>query len=108
MEKRVGSGLSLEDAWNETSIELVQAAEAHCRALIVKNFAETVRAYATISKELKQVMLQLCELYAVHSILKRLGDFLRASIYLDMMSLTIILTENFLQAVFLFEQRGCS
>lgn len=78
MERRIRSGSSLEDAWNETSIELVQAAEAHCRAFIVMKFAETVQSYE-VSKELKQVLMQLCELYAAYWVLKKLGDFLQAS-----------------------------
>ncbi|KAJ8688212.1 hypothetical protein QAD02_024007 [Eretmocerus hayati] len=80
MDRRTRSGLSSEDAWNETSIELAQAAESHCRAFVVLRFVEMVRSLeSTVSKPLHQVLLHLCELYAVNSVLLRIGDFLRFS-----------------------------
>ncbi|XP_043284897.1 probable peroxisomal acyl-coenzyme A oxidase 1 [Venturia canescens] len=79
MDKRIRSGLSPEDAWNHTSIEFAQAAESHCRAFLVSRFVEAVGALPDMSKELRQVIFQLCELYAVYWVLQRLGDFLRFS-----------------------------
>ncbi|OXU23026.1 hypothetical protein TSAR_016605 [Trichomalopsis sarcophagae] len=80
MERRVRCGMALEDAWNDTSIELAQAADSHCRAFIVLRFVEAVRGLSsTVSKSLHDVLMQLCELYCVNSVLLRLGDFLRFS-----------------------------
>ncbi|XP_058798403.1 probable peroxisomal acyl-coenzyme A oxidase 1 [Phymastichus coffea] len=80
LDRRLRCGLAPEDAWNETSIELAQAAEAHCRAFIVLRFVEAVRALAaSLSRPLHQALLDLCELYLANSVLLRLGDFLRFS-----------------------------
>lgn len=78
LDRRIRSGATPEDAWNETSIELASAAESHCRAFIVLRFAESVKALHTkISKELHQVLSQLCELYAAYWVIQKLGDFLQ-------------------------------
>ncbi|XP_011505527.1 PREDICTED: probable peroxisomal acyl-coenzyme A oxidase 1 [Ceratosolen solmsi marchali] len=80
MDRRIHCGLSPEDAWNETSIELAQAAESHCRAFIVLRYVETVKGLSSsISKSLNDVLMQMCELYVIYWILHRLGDFLRFS-----------------------------
>ncbi|XP_049804071.1 probable peroxisomal acyl-coenzyme A oxidase 1 [Schistocerca nitens] len=76
MERRIRGGYSSEDAWNMTSIELVQCAESHCRAFIVEKFAERVSSLET-SDALRAVLAQLCELYATYWVLQRSGDFLR-------------------------------
>lgn len=76
-------GESPEDAWNHTSIELVQAAEAHCRSFLVLRFAEWVKSLTNVSKELHEVLKQLCEMYAVYWVLQRLGDFLRVIIIVN-------------------------
>jgi acyl-CoA oxidase len=81
MDRRIRCGLSMEDAWNETSIELAQAAESHCRAFIVLRYVETVKSLSSnISKSLSEVLMQMCELYMIYSVLHRLGDFLRVSL----------------------------
>lgn len=79
MDRRIRSGESPEDAWNQTSIELAHCAESHCRAFLVMRFVENVRGLTCISKELHEVLMQLCELYSIYWVLQRLGDFLRVS-----------------------------
>ncbi|CAK9824359.1 Probable peroxisomal acyl-coenzyme A oxidase 1 [Anthophora retusa] len=79
MERRIRNGVTPEDAWNQTSIELAYCAEAHCRAFLVKHFAESVRKITSMSPELHQVLSQLCELYAIHWLLQKRGDFLQFS-----------------------------
>nr|CAD7596178.1 unnamed protein product [Timema genevievae] len=78
MERRIRGGISPEDAWNNTSIELTQCAEAHCRAILVNNFVQTLETFK-VSDSLHLVLTQLCELYAVHWVLQKSGDFLRVS-----------------------------
>ena len=78
MDRRIRGGALPEDAWNETSIELASAAESHCREFIVFRFAESVKDLNTkISKDLHQVLSQLCELYATYMVIQKLGDFLQ-------------------------------
>ncbi|XP_044256836.1 probable peroxisomal acyl-coenzyme A oxidase 1 [Tribolium madens] len=73
---RVRNGKKYEDAWNETSIELVAAAEAHCRCFIVTTFYNKVNSL-NVSKELKTVLIQLMNLYAVYTALRLTGDLFR-------------------------------
>lgn len=77
MDRRIHNGISAEDAWNQTSIELAYCAEAHCRAFIVKTFIEGVKGISSISDQLKQVLFQLCELYVIYWVLQKRGDFLQ-------------------------------
>lgn len=78
--ERVRNGRAYEDAWNESSIELTAAAEAHCRGFIVKTFFNTVSNLNGISNELKTVLVHLMQLYSVHIALKLTGDLLRVNI----------------------------
>ncbi|KAJ8926828.1 hypothetical protein NQ314_020678 [Rhamnusium bicolor] len=76
--ERVRNGQAYEDAWNNTSIELVAAAECHGRAMIVEIYYITVQQLKEqTSKELGRVLEQLLELYAVHTALRSIGDLLR-------------------------------
>nr|XP_003708557.1 PREDICTED: probable peroxisomal acyl-coenzyme A oxidase 1 [Megachile rotundata]XP_012153467.1 PREDICTED: probable peroxisomal acyl-coenzyme A oxidase 1 [Megachile rotundata]XP_012153468.1 PREDICTED: probable peroxisomal acyl-coenzyme A oxidase 1 [Megachile rotundata] len=75
---RISKGVHLEDAWNQTGIELAQCADAYCRAFVVEKFIEGVQK-TVVSKKLHLVLSQLCELYAVYWILQKRGDFLQFS-----------------------------
>lgn len=76
--ERVKKGQSYEDAWNDTSIELVAAAELHGRTFIVETFYNTINNLKKqTSRELGVVLQQLLELYAVYTILRSTGDVLR-------------------------------
>lgn len=78
MDFRINKGIHPEDAWNQTSLELTQCAEAYCRAFVVEKFIEDPQKNS-VSKELHEVLLQMCELYAVYWILQKRGDFLQFS-----------------------------
>ncbi|CAB3240218.1 unnamed protein product [Arctia plantaginis] len=78
--KRMSSGLSFEDAWELTTIQLVAAAEAHCRAVISDTYKkEIARITASSSTNVKIVMEQLVNLYLHYWALNRTGDLLRYS-----------------------------
>lgn len=80
LEQRKKQGLSTEIASNQTAIELVQCAEAHCRAFLVRSAYESTKDISkTLSSELCKVLYQLIELYAVDTCLKSIGDLLRVS-----------------------------
>lgn len=80
MNERIKRGVDSDYAWNETSIELVQASEVHCRAFIVETYYNTLQNIKPlISPQLGKVMTELCELYAVYTILRLSGDVLRVS-----------------------------
>ncbi|XP_028031489.1 probable peroxisomal acyl-coenzyme A oxidase 1 [Bombyx mandarina] len=75
--KYLKSGLSPEESWNMTSVQLVAVSEAHCRALILSTYkAEVDRKAQHLSAPLKRAMYQLVELYATYWSLQKLGDLL--------------------------------
>ncbi|XP_013177323.1 PREDICTED: probable peroxisomal acyl-coenzyme A oxidase 1 isoform X1 [Papilio xuthus] len=77
MTNRVSKGMTFEDAWNMTSVQLVAAAEAHCRVIIMSTFLEEVKEMSrTISPQLKEVLHQLVELYCIYWALEKLSDLL--------------------------------
>uniref|UniRef100_A0A8D8RJH7 Acyl-coenzyme A oxidase n=2 Tax=Cacopsylla melanoneura TaxID=428564 RepID=A0A8D8RJH7_9HEMI len=75
IESNTRSGMSSEVAWNQASILLVQAAEAHCRSFIVDTFIKVLHT-APLSPVLHSVLSQLCELYAIFFLLNSSGNFL--------------------------------
>ncbi|KAG6460358.1 hypothetical protein O3G_MSEX011937 [Manduca sexta] len=78
IEKRQKEGMSYEDAWNMTSVQLSQASESHCRAIILSTYNEEMKIQAaSASPELKKVLFQLVDLYVVYWALQRVGDLLR-------------------------------
>lgn len=78
IELRKKQGLSHEDACNQTGIELTNAAESHTRVYIMQvNSYTATKEIAKLSPALRDVILQLCELYAVDACLNSLGDLLR-------------------------------
>lgn len=52
--------------------------KAHCRSFLVDCFYEEVKT-SQISPAMKTVLTQLCELYGVYFLLKKLGHFLMVS-----------------------------
>lgn len=80
LEKRKKQGLSIEHATNATGIELVQCAEAHCRAFLVRGAYEMTKGInKTLSKELAAVLHELIALYSYDTCMKSIGDLLRVS-----------------------------
>ncbi|KPJ00249.1 putative peroxisomal acyl-coenzyme A oxidase 1 [Papilio xuthus] len=74
------TGTSLEDAWQLSTVRLVAASEAHCRAMICQAYwHEVTRLTASCSASVKIVMEQLATLYLVYWALETTGDLLRYS-----------------------------
>ena len=84
MEKRIKSGSTREEASNFTSIELVSAAYAHCRAFILKSGHILVEK-AEVSPELMKSLRHLVELHAVDLCLENFGDLLRVSFFFKLL-----------------------
>lgn len=83
--KRMKSGMSFEDGWELSAVQLVQAAEAHCRAVICDTYRkEILRLTTSSSPNVKVVMDQLTSLYLMHWALERTGDLLRYSTVSEM------------------------
>ncbi|NXO04590.1 ACOX2 oxidase, partial [Rhinopomastus cyanomelas] len=71
----VQSGVKEHDAWNQCTVQLAQAAKAHCHYITVKNFAETVAKLET-QAGIQKIMKHLCDLFALHGIFSNAGAFL--------------------------------
>ncbi|CAH2989665.1 unnamed protein product [Chilo suppressalis] len=78
LRKHMKDGLDYEDAWQLTTVQLVAAAEAHCRAILSRVYwTETVRVSAGSSSEVRAVLHQLAALYLLYWATERTGDLLR-------------------------------
>ncbi|XP_055688294.1 probable peroxisomal acyl-coenzyme A oxidase 1 isoform X2 [Lutzomyia longipalpis] len=77
VEQRIREGKKPGTAANLSSIELVAAADAHCRAFILRAGAESMEKVSkSVSPALAGVLKDLLELYAVDAAKKALGDLL--------------------------------
>lgn len=88
--------MSNEHAANATAIELVQCAEAHCRAFLVSSAYEMTKdIHKKLSPELTKIIHQLIELYAIDTCMKCIGDLLRVctfhTIYRSMRQVQILI-----------------
>jgi hypothetical protein len=71
----VGSGKKQTEAFNLLSVQLVNVAKAHIMQHIVTSFAHVI-SQLECSSELRQVLTNLCLLYALHGINENLADFI--------------------------------
>ncbi|XP_069553267.1 peroxisomal acyl-coenzyme A oxidase 1 isoform X2 [Brachyistius frenatus] len=69
---------SQEDAWNNSSIDLVRASDAHCHYVVVKLFTEKLGEVGDTA--IHSVLSTLALLYAMNGIKKNSGDFLQAGL----------------------------
>ncbi|XP_045447131.1 probable peroxisomal acyl-coenzyme A oxidase 1 [Melitaea cinxia] len=77
---RIKSGMDYEEAWLMTTVQLVNAAEAHCRSVLLKIYwNEMARLTKNSSDNVKLVLNQLATLYLTYWALERTGDLLRYS-----------------------------
>ncbi|KAM3914897.1 peroxisomal acyl-coenzyme A oxidase 2-like [Leptodactylus fuscus] len=72
----VRSGMEQYLAWNSTSVELVKASIAHSHFFTVKIFTSILNSVSD-QPDIKAVLKQLCDLYALHGIFTSAGDFLQ-------------------------------
>uniref|UniRef100_A0A8C2YEP2 Acyl-coenzyme A oxidase n=1 Tax=Coturnix japonica TaxID=93934 RepID=A0A8C2YEP2_COTJA len=71
----IQSGAERHEAWNQCTVQLVQAAKAHCHYITVKNFVETVEKLENTAG-IQNIMKHLCDLFALHGIFSNAGIFL--------------------------------
>ncbi|XP_022126113.2 probable peroxisomal acyl-coenzyme A oxidase 1 [Pieris rapae] len=76
--EKMKTGMCYDDAWLLTTNQLVPAAEAHCRAVLLKVYhQEAKRLTADASLNLQKVIDQLVQLYIIFWSLEKTGDLLR-------------------------------
>ncbi|XP_060068142.1 peroxisomal acyl-coenzyme A oxidase 1-like [Ylistrum balloti] len=69
-------GQSQQQAWNNTSQQLVWASRAHCHTYVVRTFVDMVTS-GVYDNQVQEVLTSLCKLYAVHGIVEYLGEFIQ-------------------------------
>ncbi|KAG5278885.1 hypothetical protein AALO_G00103810 [Alosa alosa] len=69
---------SPEDAWNNSSIDLVRASDAHCHYVVVKLFAAKLGEVGDTG--VHSALSTLALLYALHGVAQNSGDFLQAGL----------------------------
>ncbi|KAF5897773.1 peroxisomal acyl-coenzyme A oxidase 1 isoform X2, partial [Clarias magur] len=69
---------SQEDAWNNSSLELIRASDAHCHYVVVKLFAAKLSEISHTA--VYSVLSALALLYALHGVANNSGDFLQAGL----------------------------
>ncbi|CAK1544437.1 unnamed protein product [Leptosia nina] len=76
--EKMQNGLDLDEAWLLTTNLLVSAAEAHCRAVLLRVYHEEAKRLTEESSlNVKEVVDQLVQLYLTYWSLERTGDLLR-------------------------------
>ncbi|XP_063052383.1 peroxisomal acyl-coenzyme A oxidase 1 isoform X1 [Engraulis encrasicolus] len=70
--------LSQEDAWNNSSIDLVRASDAHCHYVVVKLFVAKLEEVGEAA--VHAALSTLAQLYALHGLAQHSGDFLQAGL----------------------------
>ncbi|XP_055840090.1 probable peroxisomal acyl-coenzyme A oxidase 1 [Episyrphus balteatus] len=77
MAERKKRGMTPEEAADSTSIELVQAADLHGRSFLATTAWQKLVDIGPHSKSLKEVLLDVLELYLVNACLRNMADILR-------------------------------
>ncbi|CAF4863911.1 unnamed protein product [Pieris macdunnoughi] len=76
--EKMKTGMCYDEAWLLTTNQLVPAAEAHCRAVLLKVYhQEAKRLTANSSVNIQKVIDQLVQLYIIFWSLEKTGDLLR-------------------------------
>uniref|UniRef100_A0A6Q2WXJ0 Acyl-coenzyme A oxidase n=1 Tax=Esox lucius TaxID=8010 RepID=A0A6Q2WXJ0_ESOLU len=77
IQQELQRSVSQEDAWNNSSIDLVRASDAHCHYVVVKLFAAKVGEIE--DPAVHSVLSTLALLYALQGITQHSGDFLQVT-----------------------------
>ena len=77
LEAAAKRGEAAHDAWNNSAVLLIRAAQAHARYFIVDCFARSVIGSdaPSYSPPVRGILSQLCELFLIYWLMERSGDF---------------------------------
>ncbi|KMZ63072.1 Acyl-CoA oxidase [Zostera marina] len=76
--QNISNSPSPEQGFSELSADLMEAAKAHCQLIIVSKFIDKVQQDTTNKSSVKEYLSVLCNIYALSTLQKHLGDFLSA------------------------------
>lgn len=74
LESLSAQGQAAHDAWNNSAVFLIKAAQAHARYFVVERFVQSL-SENDMSPPVKQLATNLCELMLIYWLLERTGDF---------------------------------
>uniref|UniRef100_T1PA23 Acyl-coenzyme A oxidase n=1 Tax=Musca domestica TaxID=7370 RepID=T1PA23_MUSDO len=96
--ERMMAGETQPEAFNNSSIELLQAAELHGRQFVAETFWKQITGpkTANLSKPTKAALDNLVELYLVHTALRHMNDILR---FISLTEADVKSLQNRLEAV---------
>lgn len=66
------------EAWNSSLVDLVRCSQAHCQYILLTNFISSLDQLPETKS--KRVLKQLCDLFALHTMEKFLGEFTESGI----------------------------
>ncbi|XP_070533274.1 peroxisomal acyl-coenzyme A oxidase 1-like isoform X1 [Ptychodera flava] len=72
----IQAGKPQHEAWNDSHVYLIKAADAHCHYYTVMNFVQYLQS-TEMSQPLRDVLTSLCQLYALYGIESNAGDLLQ-------------------------------
>jgi len=75
LDKRSRKGEAPHDAWNNASVFLIKAAQAHARYFVVDRYVSSILG-GNFSAPVRQILTQLCELFVIYWLTERHGDFI--------------------------------
>ncbi|KAH6928477.1 hypothetical protein HPB50_016713 [Hyalomma asiaticum] len=75
----VSTGLTQEVAWNQSQVDLIIASRATIHYYMGLNYLDWLE-HATISEQLRDVLMRVCHLYLLHGIYEQPGLFLVAGL----------------------------
>ncbi|KAG5668402.1 hypothetical protein PVAND_016342 [Polypedilum vanderplanki] len=92
--------LTVEEATNQTGIELIRCAELHCYVCLLQTGIEEIeQIIKNVSPALREVFKNVLELYAIDNVLNMIGDILQ---HVDMTNADIDKLQKRLEAVLTF------
>jgi acyl-CoA oxidase len=71
--KLLSKGVSFDEAWNKSMVELLRAARAHCELALVIYFQQAI---TNVPAALRTVLKRLCDLFVLHTAENALDDLL--------------------------------
>ena len=74
LDKRNRNGEAPHNAWNNTSVLLIKAAQAHARYFVVDRYVSSLQE-GNFSGPVRSILTQLCELFSIYWLMERYGDF---------------------------------
>lgn len=74
LQKYKRQGMAPYDAWNQSAVLLIKAAQAHARYVVADCFVRSIKE-GNFSPPVRLILTQLCELILVYWLAERSGDF---------------------------------